>query len=134
MVFRFSNYDVVYQNTRHLYILGIKGLGLGYIFNLSKNNTAVSLCRHSQVQRFQEQRFFIHGHIAVFVADGTANHCHINIKGVIVQILFPMEIDQFNHIILGDIIDFAALPAGVDVCAKSHFRNYTDFTASHLPV
>ena len=72
------------------------------------------------------------GDVAVLVGNGAAQQRHVQREGLVVQILFAVEVHQLGHVGLGDLVHAAALHAGVNEGAEAHLAQQAGASGADL--
>ena len=74
-----------------------------------------------------------HCHIAFFIRGGAPDDGHIDGKGFVIEILFPLELDELHQFLFGDLRYATSLQAGVHIRPEADLGDHAHFPAGHLP-
>ena len=133
MVFRFRHDYIVDENTRYFHPPAIKATSLGDVSYLGYYHAATVFDGCGEGHRFEVQRLMSHHHVALFIRGCAADDGHIDGKGLVIEIFFPIKFDKSHQFIFGNLRYPATLQARVNICAQAHLGDYTYFLAGHIP-
>ncbi len=114
MVFGAGQHHAVHQHARNLHLARIERAPFGDALHLDDHEAAAVVRGHGDRQRFQRQRFALHGDIAVGIGGGAAHDGDVDREGLVEQILLIPDAHQLDQILGGALIQLAAAKARID--------------------
>ena len=113
----------IHQNTRNLDLTWVEAAGFGYPLDLRNDNAAGIACRHGNRQRFQRQRLFLHGQVAIGIGCRGTDDADMDREGLIGEAFFATERDPLDQFLGGSRVELAAAVERVNEGVHSHGRD-----------
>ena len=120
MVFGRRDHDAIHQYCGNLDVAGVQAAAFGQALDLNDDDPAGVVNGGRDGQYLQGQRFLFHGDITVRVRGRPTNQGNIDRESLIKEVFFAADGHQFDDILGGQSVHFAATEAGIDESPQTY--------------